>query len=150
MLQWCIVEGSFRCSLKLSPKFIEVSPMHLSLQVRLCTRINIWPHFGYCWIFGLGGDQQVFDGAITFEVALYTIPPTDLFNTFAETMGVWYYYMTLGLISLVMGWAPVVCWLLASSITSLGGLVSLFSTLSKAHLGYLQWVGAFLRCCNSF
>ena len=30
------------------------------------------------WVFVLGGDQQDFDGAITFEVGLYTIPPTDL------------------------------------------------------------------------
>ena len=42
-------------------------------------------------VFVLGGDQQVFDGAITFEVGLYAIPPTDPFNAFAETL-----YMTLG------------------------------------------------------
>ena len=46
-------------------------------------------------IFVLGGDQQVFDGTITFEVGLYTISPTDLFNVFAETLGIGYYYMTL-------------------------------------------------------
>ena len=40
-------------------------------------------------VFVLGGDQKVFDGAITFEVGLYTIPPTDLFNAFMETLGVW-------------------------------------------------------------
>ena len=49
-----------------------------------------------------------------------------------------------------MGWAPVVPWMLAPSLTSLGGLVSLLSTLSKAHLGYLQWVSAFLRYSISF
>ena len=27
-------------------------------------------------VFVLGGDQQVFDGAVYFEVGLYTIPPT--------------------------------------------------------------------------
>ena len=53
------------------------------------------PTFDDHGIFVLGGDQQVFDGAITLEVGLYTIPPTDLFNDFAETLGVGYYYMTL-------------------------------------------------------
>ena len=28
-------------------------------------------------VFVLGGDQQIFDGAVTFEVGLYTIPSTD-------------------------------------------------------------------------
>ena len=34
--------------------------------------------------------------AITFEVGLYTIPPTNIFNAFTETLGVRYFYMTLG------------------------------------------------------
>ena len=84
-------------------------------------------------VFVLGGDQKVFDGAITFEVALYTIPPTeDLFNAFTETLGVWCYYMTLVLTSLVTDWVPAVPWLLVPSLTSLDDLVSLFSTLSIA------------------
>ena len=33
-------------------------------------------------ILVLGGDQQDFYGATTFEVGLYTIPTTDLFNAF--------------------------------------------------------------------
>ena len=49
-----------------------------------------------------------------------------------------------------MGWVHVVPWLLAPSLTSLDGQVSLFYTLSKVHLGYLQWVSAFLRCSISF
>ena len=36
--------------------------------------------------------------------------------------------------------------LLTPSMASLEGLLSLFSTLSKAHLGYLHLVRAFLRC----
>ena len=46
-------------------------------------------------VFVLWGYQKAFDGAITFEVGLYTIPPTYLFNAFTETLGVRYYYMTL-------------------------------------------------------
>ena len=29
-------------------------------------------------------------------MCLYTLPPTDLFNALAETLGVWYDYVTLG------------------------------------------------------
>ena len=32
-------------------------------------------------VFVLGGDQEVFDGAATFEVSLDPIPTTDLFDT---------------------------------------------------------------------
>ena len=34
----------------------------------------------------LGGDQEVLDGAITFEVGLNTIHPADLFNAFAKSL----------------------------------------------------------------
>ena len=51
----------------------------------------------------------------------------------------------LVLTSFVAGWAPVVPWLLAPSEASLEGLLSLLFTLSKAYLGYLHWVSAYLR-----
>ena len=54
------------------------------------------PTFADHGVFVFGGDQQVFDGAITFEVGLYAIPPTDLFNAFAKTLCVRYNNMTLG------------------------------------------------------
>ena len=34
VLWWCIGEGSFRCSLNLSPKVLEISPMYSASQVR--------------------------------------------------------------------------------------------------------------------
>ena len=37
-------------------------------------------------VFVLGGDQEVLDGAATFEVSLDTIPTTDLFDTFTKTL----------------------------------------------------------------
>ena len=46
---------------------------------------------------------------------------------------------------MVAGWAPEVPWLLAPPGTSLEGLLSHLSTLSKVHLGYLHWASAFLR-----
>ena len=49
------------------------------------------------WVFVLRGDQEVFDGAATFEVSLDTIPTTDLFDTFTKTLCVRYNYVTLTL-----------------------------------------------------
>ena len=46
----------------------------------------------------------------------------------------------LVLISLVVVWVPVVPSLLTPSVTCLEGLLSLLSTMSKAHFGYLHWV----------
>ena len=47
-------------------------------------------------VFVFGGDQKVLDGAATFEVGLYAIPPTDLFNAFTKTLCIQYDDMTLG------------------------------------------------------
>ena len=41
-------------------------------------------------VFVLGGDQEVLDGAATFEVSLDPIPATDLFDTFTKTLCVGY------------------------------------------------------------
>ena len=41
-------------------------------------------------VFVLGGDQEVLDGAATFEVSFDAIPTTDLFDTFTKTMCVRY------------------------------------------------------------
>ena len=41
-------------------------------------------------VFVLGGDQEVLDGAATFEVSLDAIPTTDLFDTFTKTLCVGY------------------------------------------------------------
>ena len=48
-------------------------------------------------VFVLGGDQEVFDGAATFEVSLDTIPTTDLFDTLTKTLCVGYDYVALTL-----------------------------------------------------
>ena len=93
----------------------------------------------------LGGHQQVLDGATTFEVCMYTIPPTDLLNAFAETLCIRYNYMILGFDFIGSG-LDACSTLVGSPITLLTwGMLSLNSTLSKAHLGYLHWVSAFLQ-----
>ena len=48
-------------------------------------------------VFVLGGHQEVFDGAATFEVSLDTIPTTDVFDTFTKTLCVGYDYVALTL-----------------------------------------------------
>ena len=101
-------------------------------------------------VFVLRGDQEVFDGASTFEVSLDPIPSTDLVDTFTKTLCVGYDYMTLTL-NFSGGSRGTVGTLVTNpSLASLECLLSLFSTLSKAHLGYLHLVRAFLRCSFSF
>ena len=53
------------------------------------------------------------------------------------------------LTSLVAAGVPLVPWFVTPSMASLEDLLSLSSTLSKAHLGYLHWVRALLRCSFS-
>ena len=48
-------------------------------------------------VFVLWGDQEVFDGAATFEVSLDAISTTDLFDTFTKTLCVGYDNMVLTL-----------------------------------------------------
>ena len=47
LLWWCTGEGSFRCSLNLSSKVLEVSPMYSTWHVWSPHGTNIWPNF--CW-----------------------------------------------------------------------------------------------------
>ena len=63
--------------------------MYSSSQVSSTTLgTNIWSSLLLTTgAFVLREDQQTFDGAITFEVDLYTIPPTDLFNAFCRDPG---------------------------------------------------------------
>ena len=97
-------------------------------------------------VFVLGGDQEALNGSTTFEVGLDAIPTTDLFNAFTKTLCVGYDNVTLvfSLIGGRLGTCGV------PSVACLVDLLSLFSTLSKAHMGYLHLVRAFLRWSFSF
>ena len=46
-------------------------------------------------VFVLGGDQEDFDGTVTFEVGLNAISTTDLFDAFTKTLCVGYDNVTL-------------------------------------------------------
>ena len=48
-------------------------------------------------VFVFGGDQEVPDGAATFEVSLDAIPTTDHFDTFTKTLCVGYYHVAFTL-----------------------------------------------------
>ena len=74
--------GGFAYVFIITGKFTKLEPVY-------------GPTFVVHGVFVLGWDQQVFDGTVTFEVGLYTIPPTDHFDTFAKALGVRYYYVTL-------------------------------------------------------
>ena len=100
-------------------------------------------------VFVLGEDQDFLDGAATFEVSLDAIPTTYLFDTFTKTLCVGYDNVTLTFKLFSGREVPMVPRLLAPSMASLEDLLSLFFTLSKAHLGYLHWVRDFLRCSFS-
>ena len=89
-------------------------------------------------VFVPGGDQEVLDCTTTFELSLDAIATTDLFDTFTKTLCVGMTMLPLLLTSLVVTGVPVVPWLLTPSIASLEDLLSLFSTLYKAYLGYLH------------
>ena len=82
----------------LSPKFPGGFPYVLIITAKVCTLI---PIDGITLVdhrvFVLGGDQEVFDSAATFEVSLDAIPTTDLFDTFTKTLSVEYDNMALTL-----------------------------------------------------
>ena len=89
--------------------------------------------------FVLRGDQEVFDGAATFEVSLDPIPSTDLFDTFTKTLHVRYDYMTLTL-NFSGGSRGTVRTLVINPINGLtGGLVEPFLHFVQSPLGILAF-----------
>ena len=88
-------------------------------------------------VFVLGGDQEVFDGAATFEVSLDTIPTTDLFDTFTKTLCVGYDYVALSL-NFSGGSRGTIGTLVVNSINGLTGRpVEPFLHLVQSPLGIL-------------
>ena len=80
-------------------------------------------------VFVLRGDQEVLDGAATFEASLDPIPTTDLFDTFTKTLCVGYDYVTLTL-NFSGGSRVTVSTLVINPINGLtGGPVEAFSPL---------------------
>ena len=121
-------EESFRCSLNLSPKVLEIYPMYSSSQVRS-------PHWNQYMAplllavgsLSLGETSRLIMMLLPLKWVCMPYVP-QIFLMLLQRPCIRYDCMTLALTSLVVGWAPVVPWLLAPSITSLEGLLSLFST----------------------
>ena len=90
-------------------------------------------------VFVLRGDQEVFDGAATFEVSLDPIPTTDLFDTFTKTLCVGYDYVTLT-INFSGGSRGIVSSLVINPINGpTGGLVKHFLHFVQSPLGKLAF-----------
>ena len=96
MMNW--VRGPSGALLYLSPKVLEVLPYVFIITGEIPTLI---PKDGITLrdhgVFVFRGDQEVFDGAATFEVSLDPIPTTDLFDAFTKTLCIRYDYVTLTL-----------------------------------------------------
>ena len=89
-------------------------------------------------VFVLRGDQEVLDGAATFEVSLDTIPSTDLFDAFTKTLCVGYDYVTLTL-NFPGGSRGTVSTLVVNPITGLTGRsVEPFLHFVQSPLGVLE------------
>ena len=90
-------------------------------------------------VFVLRGDQEVLDGAATFEVSLDTIPTTDLFDTFIKTLCVAYDYVALTL-NFSGGSRGAVSTLVVNPINGLTGrLVKPFLHFVQSPLGILAF-----------
>ena len=75
----CIGEGSFRCSLNTFFKGPRGFPYVFLITCKVPTLELVYgPTFVFHEVLVLGGNQEVFKCAITFEVGLYVIPTTDL------------------------------------------------------------------------
>ena len=93
------------------------------------------PTFADLRVFVLGGDQQVSDSITTFEVGLYSIPPTDLIDTFTKTLCIRYNNVRLGF-NFIGSRLGTYSALVVSLIGNLSeGLVKLFLYLVQSPFG---------------
>ena len=89
-------------------------------------------------VFVLGGDQEVLDGAATFEVSLDTISITGPFDAFTKTLCVRYDYVTLTL-NFSGGSRGTVSPLVVNPINGLTGRPEPFLHLVQTPLGILAF-----------
>ena len=132
LLWWCIGEGSFRCSMNLSSEVLEVSPMYLSWQVR-SPHWNqyITPLLLAMGSLSLGEISRFLMVLLPLKwVCMPYLPQIFLMllqRPWVYGITIWPLFVT----SLVGGWAPVVSWLLAPSLTSLADLVNPLMNFDK-------------------
>ena len=83
----CLGEGSFGCSLNLSPKVLEVSPLYSSSHLSS----PLWNQKMALLLFSMRslslGAPGSFNVAVAVEVGLYAILNADLFDAFAVGPG---------------------------------------------------------------
>ena len=94
-------EGCFICSLHLSTRVLDVSPMYSSSQAMLLHWETVYNStFVVPGVLVLRLHEVLFYGSIALEMYLDTMLTTDVFETFGYSFSVWYYYLTYcGLVS---------------------------------------------------
>ena len=108
------------------------------------------PTFLLHWVLFLGRHQNILNSPAASELDLYAITSADFLYAFTWALGVRYDNVTLGLGFSHGGLSASGVLVLILLLPSLVSCENLLSTLSMAHLGYLQLLSAFLRWSISF
>ena len=133
-------EGGFRCSLNLSPKVLEDSPIYFFITIHPVTLVSVNDStLLQDWIFVFGRHQEVLDGGASFTVHLYPKLLANVLNGLTKSTVVWDHYVGLRLV-VHLGF---VGWLLSCFFVFI-------CILLRAQVGYLRFLSAFLRCSSSF
>ena len=119
MLLWSYMgDRGFRCSLNLSPKVLEDSPIYSTSQSTLFTMISVDDSTLFLdWISVFGSHQEVLDSGASLAIHLYPKLSANVFDALTETTIVWYHYIRL-LLGVVTG---SFCWCLFSAWISVCG-----------------------------
>ena len=96
-----IGEGCLRCSFFSLPKGPCCFPYVLFIAIQVFALVAVYNStFVVLGVLVLGLHNYLFDGGVTLEVNLYTIPTTYMFNTFHSSFCVRYDYLSYcGLVS---------------------------------------------------
>ena len=108
MLLWSYMgEGGFRCSLNLSPKDLEDSPMYSSSQSHPVTLVSVDDSTLFLdWICIFGRHQGVFDGRSSLEVHCYPIFAANVLDALTQSTIVWNHNVGL----LLVVYISSLCW----------------------------------------
>ena len=146
MLKWSYIgEGTFRCSLNLSPKFLADFPMYSSSHsILLHLNLYMTPLFKD-WIFILRGHTEVLDGGSSFQVHFYAIFLQVLLKL---SLSPWWYGTVIGGF-----WSGLLLGLKFQLLLLFffgAGAWLLILTLLRAHVGYLHFFRLLYKCSTSF
>ena len=121
MLLWSYMgEVGFRCSLNLSPKILEFSPIYSSSQSTPVTLISVDDSTSLLdWISVLGSHQEVLDGGASFAIHLYPKLSANVLNALTESTIAWYHYIRLLLgVVVSVSWSLFIFWIVCFLLNS--------------------------------